>query len=592
MIGKIMAEASHSIIGMLSAKPSDMETRTASDAFSALLMPGEDRPAPVMQNGGTDVVEETGIEQFVSQLLGFDNQPRSQSNARDITGTVSTQIVQDAEADKSDLSLETSPSPAPASQIGRFIAVQPQPQDPLEKAALKGSSESETDNRDLIISAMTSDRLNQSSISVDQSDLKANPAPRGRDPLPADMPVSGNETVTVSHPLSDVGKIATMPIILVDQPVPSSEKTTTVGSEPKAQIATEMPRMQLSDKKAAGIKAGLQPAPAISDEPVVQDSIKPEITSTTHRAEVKSTIALDLPKPMAASSKVIDITPTENAQKAAPTVPPLMAKPYSDVNRSAPIKTHESTVKTGLAQSIPQVDSSERKIMAPLDLRLANTGKRDSKVAEMPADIAAREVTGKIEKPVSIETKRPLVDMDSAPAMVSLERHSEALTPVAATPVTATQNLAGKTISFDWTAPQFAERFATELSDMTVSGDLKRFEINPRNMGRLEISFVARGTQEIIRIETENDAVREMIVQHSQAIQDMLKAQGRSDLTLRVDIKENTLGSSQSDMMDFAQQENESTHQERSNPSPDREHVMTTDRPSDPQEPSDNSRYA
>ncbi|WP_108812590.1 flagellar hook-length control protein FliK [Sphingorhabdus sp. Alg231-15] len=592
MIGKIMAEASHSIIGMLSAKPSDMETTTASDAFSALLMPGEDRPRPTLQNDGTEVVEETGIEQFVSQLLGFDDQPRSRSNARDITGTVSTQIVQDAEADKSDLSLETTPSPAPASQIGRFIATQPQVSDLTEKAVLAGSSETGDDAGDSIDSAMMSDRLNQPGISMDQSDLKDSPAPRGRDPLSADTPVSGNETVKANHPLSDVGKIATMPIILVDQPTTSGEKIRTVGNEPKAQIAIDMPRMQLSDKKAAGIKPSLQREPVISAEPVAQDNIKPEISSATNRAEVKPAIALDLSKPLAGNSTATDISPAENSQKAATIIPPLMAKPYSDANRNAPAKVDESTAKNGLTAAIPQAETSERKIVAPLDLRVASTRNVDSKITAQPTEFTAREVTSNMEKPVSIETKTPFADIDNAPASVSLERHSEIPAPVTATPVSAAQTLAGKTVNFDWNAPQFAERFASELSDMKVSGDLKRFEINPRNMGRLEISFVARGTQEIIRIETENDAAREMIVQHSQAIQDMLKAQGRPDLSLRVDIKENMLGSSQSDMMDFAQQENESGHQERSNPSPDRGQMMTSDRPSDPQEPNDNSRYA
>lgn len=109
--------------------------------------------------------------------------------------------------------------------------------------------------------------------------------------------------------------------------------------------------------------------------------------------------------------------------------------------------------------------------------------------------------------------------------------------------ISASADGAQRAASFDWNAPQFAQRLAREISDLTATGDTKKFEINPRNLGRLEISMITRGANEIIQIKTDSDIAREVIVQHNQVVQDMLRAQGRSDLTVRVDVKENGFAS-------------------------------------------------
>jgi len=122
-----------------------------------------------------------------------------------------------------------------------------------------------------------------------------------------------------------------------------------------------------------------------------------------------------------------------------------------------------------------------------------------------------------------------------------------------------------KIVNFDWTAPNFAGRFAAEVSGITTIGDSKKFVINPRNLGRLEVSFVSRGAAEFIRIEAETDAARDVILQNAQAIQDMLKAQGRSDLTIRVDVKESGFSSLNGGDLNQAQQDSAGTNESGEN---------------------------
>ena len=146
--------------------------------------------------------------------------------------------------------------------------------------------------------------------------------------------------------------------------------------------------------------------------------------------------------------------------------------------------------------------------------------------------------------------------------------------------------------SFDLTAPQVAERLAAEIADVSTSGGAKTFEINPRNLGRMEISFTTRGSIEIIEIQTEHRAAKDMIVQHSQLLQDILKSQGRDDLTLRVDVKESNLTSTRTDGGSLSQQENRDAREQQARPSQRNSMVSTVDYADENGQPTDNSRYA
>tara|TARA_R110000824_G_scaffold305316_3_gene493190 strand:+ start:5548 stop:6981 length:1434 start_codon:yes stop_codon:yes gene_type:complete len=149
-----------------------------------------------------------------------------------------------------------------------------------------------------------------------------------------------------------------------------------------------------------------------------------------------------------------------------------------------------------------------------------------------------------------------------------------------------------KPASFDMSSPQIAQRLGAEIADISVSGGTKKFEINPRNLGRMEIIFTTRGSAEIIEIQTEHRAAKDIIVQHSQVLQDILKSQGRDDLTLRVDVKENMFSSSRSDGGNLSQQENGGAREQQARPSQNRQMAQSFDSTAENDPASDNSRYA
>jgi len=187
----------------------------------------------------------------------------------------------------------------------------------------------------------------------------------------------------------------------------------------------------------------------------------------------------------------------------------------------------------------------EPKILDSINLRLSNKIEVDRPLGTRSETDLPASNTG-VEKQAAANLELPAA---------SVEKSVPITTPVHLLNI-PTSPTVHKTVNFDWNSPQFAERFATEISDLSTNGDLKRFEINPRNLGRLEVAFVARGGTEFIRIEAESQAARDAIVQHSQVIQDMLKAQGRSDLTIRVDIKDQGFSSaSDNSGLNFAQQD-------------------------------------
>ena len=145
---------------------------------------------------------------------------------------------------------------------------------------------------------------------------------------------------------------------------------------------------------------------------------------------------------------------------------------------------------------------------------------------------------------------------------------------------------------FDLSAPRLAERLAAEISDMSVSGESKKFEINPRNLGRMEIMFTTRGSTEIIEIQTDHRSAKDIIVQHSHILQDLLKSQGRDDLTLRVDVKDHMATSTKGESGHFSQQHNRDERQQQSAPvRPVRTRSAFSGNP-DSQPVSDTSRYA
>lgn len=520
MIGKIMSEASHSIIGMLSAKPSDMETRTANNEFSSLLLPGEDRPAGASDNGGADMAEDKSGAQFLNQLAPPTN---DQAVAKAVTLKIS---VDGSEADTGQPS-DTQSAPVSLSEMEQFIAaMQPSPRDAASASASQDAQSNET-----------SSTTGQQRPSIAASDLGLFDRPTFNRP-PVDNPLAnGKPSLPTEAPASDLD---------VTAKVDGDQKTVPLADSPKASV--------FGDKR--------------------------------------SPILTNLP-----GSFELNAAPDEIAPKANGANPSIAAKPHSDLPQTdaGPInlaKDMSLNGKAPVAPLVPQGVASGQTIKSPLDLRLANPGKAEMAGSRPMAGRALDEADIAIDKPIKIEGKLSPADAESRSVASHLERNIELPVQAQNTGAVAGQNVQQKTVSFDWNAPQFAERFAAEVSDLRINGDLKKFEINPRNMGRLEVSLISRAGSEIIQIEAETDAARDVIVQNSQAIQDMLKAQGRSDLTVRVDVRENSFAASQNGNMDFSQQDGAGEREEGATPSQHSRAAAPIESDSEPQLPTDNSRYA
>ena len=137
--------------------------------------------------------------------------------------------------------------------------------------------------------------------------------------------------------------------------------------------------------------------------------------------------------------------------------------------------------------------------------------------------------------------KTDTAKIETQPLSEKIERPAEPLPTVNSVVQLAVRETLQKPVPIDFTSPKIVDRLASEIIDVADSAGIKKFEINPRNLGRMEITFTTRGTEEFISIQTENRAAKDMIAQHSQVLQELLKSQGREDLTVRVDVKESAL---------------------------------------------------
>lgn len=456
MIGKILSEASHSIIGMLSARPADMETRTANNEFSSLLLSGENRTRPASGNaaaalksgalkdgvkdGLKDHSAKPDVEQFLNQMIGSDDvslAPLGEVNpAKSIGLTLSAQKTTTENGAVGNVEVEATPSPVPVPAHSTQIVSALQP-----LASEYANAGDETQTKATMILGSPKQGSEQSGAKVDAKQVPNLPT----------------QTKTLATPAFDAGKKA---------PVLDTARSASTTPVPVAPVANE------------------------------------QISKEARKAAV--------------AAKPIDAETTDNISPAVQ-------------------KTEKTTVPA-------------RQMQDMFGLRMGATRKTENAAPQQSLEAKARNIAPVASKPILAESKPFLAEMKEIQATGDPERNMEMPAPLPTAPLASAQNAAQnpvtKTVSFDWNAPQFAERFANELSDLNISGDLKKFEINPRNMGRLEVSFVSRGGVETIRIEAESDAAREVIVQHSQAIQDLLKANGRADLNLRVDVRENMLAAS------------------------------------------------
>ncbi|GAB5486151.1 MAG: hypothetical protein Pars93KO_25850 [Parasphingorhabdus sp.] len=554
-MGKILSEASQSIIGMLSAKPVGMETRTANNEFSSLLATGEDRPRSALDKDGAETAEGNDAEQFLAQLIGNDDQSVTPSEKREMVKTVTMKIAGDDGVDSTQT--DASFSPEAASEMQRFVSV------------LQPSSGDSTQIGKSISDIEPKRAPNGANVTV-QSTKEQNP---------------GANIDTKQAPML-TGKQLTTP---VDLPAPSDIKIATPeNGNVLREGAKTFSAPKMENDPVGQSKTPLDGRILAESKPVSENGVKAKISSASLSNADKSSPEISVQKPALAQT-----TTTETSQTTNKSTAPILAAPYTDFairNRS---KTNNVDGKRPAALSSPSNIGSEQPVLDSLDLRLAsNRNLAGTKPVQAP-EIDARVSKAPTDASMKIETKSSFMEMQKLSTGHDLETSIELSAPASVAQPASTQTVTQKTVGFDWNAPQFAERFAAEISDMRINGDLKKFEINPRNMGRLEVSFVSRGGVEVLQIEAESDAAREVIVQHSQAIQDILKAQGRSDLTLRVDVRDNMFAASQNDSMDFSQQNGAGEQEEHTaSPSQNGSAAMTAEGDVDPPAPSDNSRYA
>lgn len=555
MIGKIMSEASHSIIGMLSAKPLDMETRTANNEFSSLLLPGEDRSRLVVQDDTAEMTKDARGEQFLEQFVSTDVKPEVKVDGPDIPKTVGLKVSIEPSNGDTELASEGSSPTSPAvSETDRFIS---------HLLPTTTESAAKYENAPLTVNPSTM-REFQTGISTDDSTTPDQAYLNANGPRPAGQPGTVTSAEKARLVLSEVGKVVSIPLTFVDGPALNKDVQHAADTEQKPVIRT-----------------------SVQNPPVSPTEDSPEFSAgrDTASAEIKPFVESGL---------------QDKRRDPDMSIRGSVAKTPSDIVQKEHGATAEVTTttvpdaETPLPLSPKQAAGSERKINNLLDLRVDSNNKADdaalrqiSETETLKTAINAPEKQFKIEaKPFHLEIEKPAVfaplgeDMETVPAAQS-------------TAVIGGQTVTQKTVSFDWNAPQFAERFASAVSDLRINGDLKRFEINPKNMGRLEISLVAQGANEILQIEAESDAARDVIAQHSQAIQEILKGQGRSDLILRVDVKENMLSSSSPNQdMNFEQQDSANARQNDSTPSPNLGASTSTGEEDRPQNTKDNGRYA
>ncbi|WP_339827518.1 flagellar hook-length control protein FliK [uncultured Parasphingorhabdus sp.] len=185
-----------------------------------------------------------------------------------------------------------------------------------------------------------------------------------------------------------------------------------------------------------------------------------------------------------------------------------------------------------------------------------------------------------------------LAKLDVQPAVKRFEQSMEQLPLANSSAQLAVRENIQKSTSFDMSSPQVAERLGAEIAEISVNGGTKKFEINPRNLGRMEIILTTRGSTEIIEIQTEHQAAKHIIAQHSQALQDILKSQGRDDLTLRVEVKDIMFSSSNPEGGNLSRQENGDSREQQARPSQNRQIAQSLDGALENDSASDRNRYA
>ena len=510
MIGKIMSEAAHSIIGMLSAKPVAMERSPINSDFGSLLRPAEGRPQS--NNGDTEV------DALDMAIVGSWDGNAALAQHRETTNGL----------------------PFANFSIGNMI----------------------------LGPAGTSQKLNQ------------DPTVFGQDSL----------THTGSQEITDASVLVTdetaNPTNGVASEILSRQSNAIADTGFQIDKVPDIGLADIADARLAGNNIEAKDGADIvdGDKRRNQLALKAEELQVQPRSRENPVGDGILPSGDKGLLKLQNLQSQMSRENADFVQSSAAGMKLSDTELSAVKAANPETGKQAASSSLPGLNGGEQKDMrsefSPSAFRLPLQDiSPDSAIRQPKPNVVDDETSG--------ATK---LDSQSIAKSSEASIEQQAIASPAIQP--AVRDMMRRTGSFDLSAPQVAERLAAEISDVSTNGGRKTFEINPRNLGRMEITFTTRGSTEVVEIQTENRAAKDIIVQNSQLLQDILKSQGRDDLTFRVDVKESMATSTRTDGNHLSQQENRDTQEQQARPSQHDRMISTPDNIDEDGPASDNSRYA
>ncbi|QJB68022.1 flagellar hook-length control protein FliK [Parasphingorhabdus halotolerans] len=611
MIGKIMSEAAHSIIGMFSAEPLVMDNKASISDFGSLLRSPKEQPHsdPV----GTEInpadIDHVGVGEIVSVPVRHWETTNFLPFIKDSVGDrkfsqdrISGKVEQNqTTADLVDSAMIADPAavvvPAsPDSQTGLGV---PAGSIDLEQPEARLSL---AFHQDLMINPGIIENRKTTALSADDQAVRPNVK------LASDI-LSPRENIGLGGgPKIDMAAAFVAPNIVDGgsandklSPVQTADvldgKTFRSHQAPRTgefQLRPLLRESVASSEILPGSDKGLLKLPEQMSEVIDGKSLRSRPAPRTEEFQFRPQIRENTPS--------IEIFPSSDKgllklQSLQPQLRGEMGEPVSPAAKASTSNATELPDVRFIHPAIKSEADTQAPTISPLVMKggqqkdarseLGHFGFRSS--GREPLPVAPTSLQKSIVN--DGESIEP-VKFDLPPVAKSLETSIEQQPIANSSAQLAVRATIQKPATFDMSSPQLAQRLATEISDVSVTGGTRTFEINPRNLGRMEITFTTRGSAEIIEIQTDHRAAKDIIVQHSQVLQDILKSQGRDDLTFRVDVKDNMFSSSKNDGAGLAQQENRDAREQQSRPSQRQKMASSFDSTSENDPASDNSRYA
>lgn len=621
MIGKIMSKASESIIGMLSAKPITMDNNASKFDFGTLLSSPEEQPQSEARILELDVskVENIAVGELGSAAVEHEKKaiilpmfnhnirnaiygrepslngpldateiaPASETSQIELTGDHDSKLTKAGLGNSDHIPASGSFHPLASGSVKN-------PQNRVIEDSIGLPEQQENSvaavKRDELLNSGSSQSAARFAVSSDArapQSLNENPNHLLAPEISADSTSKNIEQIDLALVQRTPNNVEGRPAVdrlPIQAPAAASQHqegmAPVVGGNLKSQSSAGVRFQPLSSEETSGARIfpssdkglqklqSLQPQQLASVDDASASTVEKPIPNGNEIPVLRSKdqpIALDTDKRVSQTTK-LEIAPVV-FPSIRPTRPETVAQKINILPETKQNGSRDPLGNMLKAKSIDQATIGVEKLAAesqPVDKSF------QQQVALSPLD----------QRNIRTLQREPIADL----AEQQIVTHS--LTNL------AVRETIQKPVLFDVTGSQVGERLGAEVTEVLATGGTKKFELNPRNLGRMEITFVARGSSEIVEIQTENEAARDVILQHSPALQDMLKAQGRGDLALRVDVKTDMFSSSNPDDANLEQQENSDAREQQSNSSRGRRDASSFEGTTDSDPGFDNNRYA